>query len=167
MDKQRRPDELAAWRSQSATLRAKFGIPRDAKPWTSRRGVALRGVSKCERALDVIDTVYAVHRNRNPKVPVNALIRDLFCDWSQMVGRVPGSVGTRTATTNTSLYSYHKDCCLTGLSNLKLLGWSTDHIGASEFSSNELKKLAGESYSLPLCTLIVGILHLNPYGSWH
>jgi hypothetical protein len=158
--------QFTAWRRHSANLRAKHNVPKDATSWTGRGGVALRGVPHLPRIIDLIDTCFAVTRATSASTDVKTLTTGLWLDLSQDVSRRPWSRQGRTFTSSSLLYSFEHDAVLPGSAHLRLLGWPRTVAADHTFSDRELRKLAGQSYSLSTSALLNGIMFLNPFGSW-
>jgi hypothetical protein len=153
------------WCTHSTAMRTKIGLPKDSKPWTER--ARLSRVPSNERVRDVIDVAFYSKVASSPVgTPSSVVTRKLLCDVSQAVQRSPWtSTGGMTLRTNTVLYSFEHDVCLSAASNLRTLGWSYDHC-LPAFKGSDLRTLAGEAYSLPLCSLTHAGVFCNPYALW-
>jgi hypothetical protein len=53
-----------------------------------------------------------------------------------------------------------------GSSHLRLIGWPVERM-ASDFSDSQLRKFAGESFSVPVSTVVAVASILNPHAPWH
>ena len=138
----------------------------DSCPWTRRAGVQCRGIPQVERYADCLNVGFQTAHLARPDAEVKDLVQDLWVDPSQNVGRLPCGHQLWTLTKNTVLYNYGKDCTLSGHGHLCLMGWPK-HFGPKElFSDGECRQLAGESYSAPICLLIMDVMYTNPYGPW-
>ena len=167
MEKQKQSKDWRAWRTHSSTIRAASGIPKNAKPWTTRPAVALRGLPDSERVHDLLDTAFAMQQRINPAgSTTEELVRGLMVDVSVAVQRKPWSTSPPTVTTRSMLYSFEKDTTLSGHAHMRLMGWPSDRSPAERFSDSDLRALAGESYSVPLSTLLNFTLFCNPWGTW-
>jgi hypothetical protein len=77
-----------AWKTHSAQVRTKHGIPASAKPWTSRSGIELSGIPQTSRVMDILDTRWALAIKAATKhTTANVMRKDLWVDISQDVGR--------------------------------------------------------------------------------
>jgi hypothetical protein len=159
--------DWCAWRTHSSTIRAASCIPKNSKPWTTREGVALRGLPDSERVRDLLDTAFAIQQRINPaSSSTEELLRGLMVDVSVAVQRKPWSTSPPTVTTRSMLYSFEKDVVLSGHAHMRLMGWPADRCPAERFSDTDLRALAGESYSVPLSTMLNFTLFCNPWGPW-
>ena len=96
-----------------------------------------------------------------------ALAQGAFCNFSQDVARTTvtrGHIGTFT--TGCQIYSYEKDCMLTGSAHLRLIGWPVTAMPLSLFNDSTLRNFAGDSFSLPIATIVATAVSLNPYCDW-
>ena len=159
--------EFLKWEAHSSTTRSHHQIARASKPWTSRRHVQLKGVPDSARIRDVIDVGFAIRQKSNHhSVSTKDLIRDLFADVATSVHRLPYKQrGLGVFRQNSLIYSYDADVLLSGMSHMQLMGWPKSAL-SSGFSDADLRHLAGEYYSLPICTMITFCLYCNPWGSW-
>eukprot|EP00974_Lingulodinium_polyedra_P102927 9964243-Lingulodinium_polyedra.AAC.1 len=71
-------------------MRGKFQVSKDFAPWTTRKGVCLRGVPPhCHRVRDMLDMCFIEQLQQNAKKAPGNLIQDdelakgLWCDVSQ------------------------------------------------------------------------------------
>ena len=160
--------DYSAWRTHSGKLRAAHNIPPTAKPWTTRRGIALDGVASTLRVHDVLDVFWGVVVNRAPKtMSVSEVRSGLWCDVSQAVQRqnhnprsVPGM------TTRSMYYSFEFDKTISAKGNLQMLGHPATRMSRERFSENQLRELAGEGFSIPCCSIVSFLMFANPFGEW-
>ena len=167
----KRSRDLARWRARSSEVRDKHKLPplgeTGSQPWTSRKGVNLQGVADSERQLDHLNVCFAVHKQRNPGVRHEDLIRELFCNPSQCVARLPVHHGRLpTITTSAEIYSYEHDCILSGQAHLRAMGWPTNVGPMCTYSNHECRTLAGEAFSLPCLSTVLYAYYLNPHAPW-
>ena len=166
----KRSRDLARWRARSSEVRDKHKLPplgeTGSQPWTSRKDVKLQGMADSERQLDHLNVCFAVHKQRNPGVRHEDLIRDLFCNPSQCVARLPMQQGRLpTITTSAEIYSYEHDCILSGQAHLRAMGWPSN-VGTCTYSNHECRTLAGEAFSLPCLSAVLYAYYLNPHAPW-
>ncbi len=92
----------------------------------------------------------------------------MWADIATGVERLPYRIGCLpTLKQNSVLYSYSKDTILSAAAHLQLLGWPNSKIPKTRsLCDTNLRGLAGEGYSLPLCTVISFVMYANPYGTW-
>ena len=161
-----------AWEKHVANVRSANRIPKSANPWTSRRGIQLRGVPATLRVRQSLDTVWAVAMAQaNHKIPAEKLRENLWVDLSQDIVRMPltpakRSRGFPVITTSSIIYSFQEDVTLSGRSNFLLLGHPPSRTSRQAFSEAKLRDLAGEGFSVPYCALISFIMYSNPHGPW-
>ncbi len=157
--------DFAKWRSESSRLRSALNMPRDAKPWTGRAGVELRGVPNKEHLHDLLDIAFEDRRSKfETGTPTSDVVRGFMADLSQAVGRKAWSDGPGTARKNSIWYSFEYDCVLSGSCNMRLLGWGERF--CESFSESELRNLAGEGYSLPIAAVLTLLFYCNPHAIW-
>ena len=87
--------EYATWKCRSVSIRNDWKLPPleapGSRPWTSRPGIKLAGLPRCERVLDTLDVCFHVACKQNPGMSVKELTDTLWCNPSQMVHRLPMS----------------------------------------------------------------------------
>ena len=178
--------EYSTWRMHSKRVKHKHGLAENFRPWTSRPEVHLSGVPDSERQRDCIDTWLGAYMAQEKKklntraarqrqgrqgqhgeVPlpdIKTLTQRLFCDTSQAVHRgnvLKGRPGVLCQ--SSQVYSYEKDIVLTGRNHLRLMGWGDEVKAAMNFSDNELRAMAGQSYSCPWIAALHYCVWANPY----
>eukprot|EP00959_Pyramimonas_sp_CCMP1952_P475295 9504103-Pyramimonas_sp.AAC.3 len=143
-------------------------------------GILLRGVPCRPNIHDILDCAWAARmstmrkNNRRkstdlgldaPADMVAAGRKGWFANISQSVARSPWKEGTGTMLTSSMLYSFEMDYVLSGSDMMRLQGWPaiTD---LSHFSSNQLRKLSGEGFSLPCIAAILYPFYLCPTMPW-
>lgn len=155
----------ARWHSHSAAMRAKYGLPTESTPWTSQARLAGLGPGPRERERDLLDIAWSVRRGQNPYLATGDLAKGFWCDLSQSVHRRPwGAIPTLCRSTRA--YSFEADTMLTGHSHLRLLGHGRTVAPHTAFPDAELRKLAGDGYSLPIAACCALAYYANPWGPW-
>ena len=130
----------------------------------SERAAKFRGVPKSARQVDLINIQYWRMRLQYSTKP-EVFIKNAFVNVSQGVER--GSFNQRAVPcfgVNSLIYSYEKDCTISGSGHLRAIGWPKSL--CAEMSDHECRSLAGESFSLPIASAIVCALWLEPYAEW-
>lgn len=162
-------DAFKKWRVNSIDARQKLRMPKTLSPWTSSQGgrrPCLTAVPDTHRVKDVINVVWwkikKAHQKKN--LSDDELAIDSFCNFSQDVLRLPGARSALgTFTTGCHIYSYEKDTALTGAAHLQLIGWPSTAMPAARFNDTTLRNFAGDSFSLPIATIISTAMSLNPH----
>ena len=154
------------WQALEASVRDKHQLPSDARPWTSRPGVQLRGLADSERQRGVLDVGFAVHQKRNPGLSAHELTKILWANPSQSLDRMPVTTTPATLTTSTELYSFAHDTVLSGEAVLRGMGWPRGYVPAERFTEAEVRNLAGECYSAPVMAQVAFAYYLNPWAPW-
>ena len=67
---------------------------------------------------------------------------------------------------NAHIYSFGKDCWLSGLVLLRSLGWNKRPCSEGLLSNAQLRELAGDGYSVPTIGALLYMLALNERGEW-
>ena len=146
-------------------FRAALGVLAAFAGWSKRRGVALHGVPRLERVIDVVDCAFASRiAVAPPTTSTQELIKGLWCNAAQGVGRSPwGDPGTLTC--KSLWYNFSEDQALDGVDYLRLQGLpkTCDITG---LSNSELKDLAGEGYSCPVITSFLVACYYQPWAGW-
>ncbi len=84
------------WRAESSAARTALGMPRDARPWTGKPGVQLRGIPGKDRELDLIDVAYAARRASMPSGSSTSEVAKSFL--STFPKESAGGLGSRIRT---------------------------------------------------------------------
>ena len=141
-------------------------------PWTGRPSVKLHGLQSGARSSgrieDVLDVVYWSKLRANRKkigMPEHALVKDAFCDVSQGGERPNFSQPNAPVfTTSSCIYAFEKDVLITGGHQIQAIVWPSSMVPLSALRDSECKSLSGESFSVPLATLIQAAFVFNPYA---
>lgn len=64
------------------------------------------------------------------------------------------------------VYSYLHDSAMTGASQLRGMGHKRESMPMFLFDDNVCRNLAGDSFSVPIASLITTAMALNPFASW-
>ncbi len=137
------------WKIYSETLRTKIGLRQTDKPWSSRRGVALRGVPRCPRMVDVIDVAF--HISTKPtQEPVSeaeaAKLQTLIVDYSQNLSFKTWGHHVPCLTTSTQIYMYGRDRILVDAERFRVMGFG--NVDLSNISPSALRDLSGEAMAV-------------------
>ena len=158
------------WKSRSAVARSALGISASYKPWTSRKGLELNGLTDTERVPDVLDIAFQQARVDHALLSEPDLLRNLWCDVSQNCDRGRRySFDVPCFTTNSLSYSFSKDCTLTGSGQFRALGWGSFPPPAplDLFSNHEIRDLSGDAFAVPMACTATMCCYLNPFApSW-
>ena len=157
--KEKRTAKEPKWRQCSQDIRKASGWSLSAQPWTTLKGIQLRGVKRLPRVLDLIDTAWMPRTGCAALTAeqVLELRKGFWVDYSQNHDRQPWG-GVRCLTTSTSLYSFERDREVLGIEHIFQMGWAPSEI-PSEMTDSELKDLAGEAQALPcLCCAIYALI---------
>lgn len=152
------------WRAKSVQLRDQLRLGATARPWTSR--AKLRGLPDVERMRDVLDVCFAHMRQKHPNVPVAELIKSLWANPGQAVQRKPIRKKPDTLASNTILYSYEKDCVLSGDSHLVLLGWPKHSAPLTHVTEAECRDMSANGFSVPIACQLMKAFYLCPFAPW-
>jgi len=164
--KEAQSDEFAKWRVHSSDIRAKYGIPRDSRPWTKRAATKLKGVEQTPRQKDVLDVGFALRLQASPIDTTTAqLVKDYWADVSSSVSRLPFSHGIQSYRQNSCHYSYEKDVVISGAFHMRTLGWPEQVLPRS-VSDTMYRRMSGEAFSVPICFMLHWIMWCNPWGPW-
>jgi len=90
------------WQSDSNRTRILLGMPLDAKPYTSKPGVLIRGVPDSPRMRDILDVgIYWRKKNhcKKSKIP-------MYADLSQNVLRLPYSLKISAFAQHSIVFDY-------------------------------------------------------------
>jgi hypothetical protein len=112
---------------------------------------------------------YAGVKLANPSMSHKDIIKNLWGNPSQAVSRAPRATAERgvgVITTSTSLYSFERDCTVSGEGLLKLHGWDKHVAPMEAFNEAECRSLAGDSVSVPIAALMQFAMVCNPYAAW-
>ncbi|CAE7208812.1 unnamed protein product [Symbiodinium sp. CCMP2456] len=139
------------WQLHSAQLRETLGISVSSKIWTGKATFQGLGLGLTDRVQDALDVTAAKILSRKAKNTSETLMNTVL-DVSQSIAR-----GTFTKqsgvhpcfTTSSELYSYREDRVILGVEMLAILGYPRDMIIPEDFTNRQLKRLAGNTISLP------------------
>ena len=148
--------------TETSRIRTKMGLAITKMPW-SERGAKYRGVPASARQVDLANIQYWRMRLQHATAP-EVFCLNAFANLSQGLER--GSLNQKNVPcfgVNSLIYSYHKDCTISGAGHLRCMGWPLEYCG---FSDNEHRNLAGESFSCPIAATIMTALWLQPYAEW-
>lgn len=158
--------EDQAWQRHSCDMRCKLGLTMDAHPWTGRPDVALRGVHRTPRVLDVIDIAWATRIHAPPEHVRQApqakrfelLTNNFFVNTSQQnLRKAWGELGT--IATSTELYSFELDRAILPEELLSLQGHGHPRVGS--LSAAEMRSVAGEGMMVPVLAAALYALMLE------
>lgn len=153
-----------AWRKQSGRVRADLGISSGFADWTSRTDIALLGVPRTERILDLLNIAWGARLQAMPKSSSTVdLRRGYWCNLSQEVQRRPWG-SAKTLTSRGLWYSFEKDVTLDGADVMRLQGAPFGR--TANLSSAALKDLAGESFFIPSVASFIVAIYYQPYACW-
>ena len=156
-----------AWRSQAAALRNAAKLPAASRPWTGRPGVLLRGLRADDaRTREVLDIGFALTQLKFPGRKSTDLAKGLWANATQSICRQVALHRPPTPTMNMELYSYERDCRVSGEAILRLMGWPRHRAPMEYFTEAQLTSLAGESFSVPTIAQLAFICFQNPFGAW-
>ena len=159
------PTEFKGWQRKSQNARRFVGLATRLHPWSAQDPL-LRGVPRSARCRDILDVCWFKKRKAS-SVPNAELKRGLFANLSQCVGRYPVTRGhVACYGPGSVVYSYEKDVVLLGQAQMSLIGWSIARTPLGLFSDRELRDLSSNSFSLPVCAIIQGVLAFNPRAPW-
>ena len=162
--------EHQKWHARSVDERRRLGITLLHAPWTSRRGVSLRGLTGLPREKDAIDIAFAQAQKASAGVAPLDLAASLFLDVSQNCdrGRNRYDVKVPCLTQSSTVYSYAKDCLISGQSEFALMGWPSHPppVPLERFSNSECRRLIGDSFSCVLAAVATMAVYVNPEAPW-
>jgi hypothetical protein len=161
-----RSSVLKQWHKQSPAVRFKHGLPAASKPWTARPTVGLRGVPRTDRVLDNLDTCFAYEMSKAPGKKYAEVVKHLYCNISQAVGRLPVSHTMPTPGTRTMVYSFEYDTVVSGKATMQLLGWPDNLVTRDFFSDCDYRQLGGMGFSVPISGMFMAVLYSNPFAPW-
>lgn len=64
------------------------------------------------------------------------------------------------------MYSFKHDSVLSGLAHMRGMGFPSDACPSDEFTERQLRNLAGDAYSVPIISLMLHGLYINPWAPW-
>jgi hypothetical protein len=148
-------DEDRAWQRHSLNMRCQLGLATDARPWTGRRDMALRGVHQTDRVLDNIDLAWATRVRQPPEHVLNApqakrfdlLKENYYINCSQQNFRKAWG-DLNTICTSTELYSFELDRVILAEELFSLQGHG--HPETRTLSAAEARSVAGEGMLVPV-----------------
>ena len=126
----------------------------------------MRGIPDSKRQRDLIDVCFGVMANRHPHRSREELIRNLFCNVSQSVDRLPVTYGLGTIATSTEYYGFEKDAILSGASHLRVLGLPTDFMPHELFEDHVCRQMGGMGFSVPIAAELTFLFWCNPHAPW-
>ena len=148
--------------SETSSIRTKMGLAITKMPW-SDQGARYRGVPASARQVDLANIQYWRMRLQHSTPPA-VFLKHAYVNLSQGLER--GSLNQRNVPcfgVNSLIYSYARDCTLSGAAHLRCMGWPKEYCS---FSDGEHRNLAGESFSCPIAATIMTALWLQPYAEW-
>jgi hypothetical protein len=163
--------EFHEWKSHSSAIRSAEGLAKHGgTKWCELPGIKLKGLPDSERMRDVLNIGFLLRMKQaeaqDLRLTTDELVYDFWCDVAQGVQRKPYRYGSPpTFKQNTIAYSFAEDLVLTGYQHMILMGWPPVFLSES-VSDAHYRSLSGESYSLPIITVLHYIMWCNPYGSW-
>ncbi len=158
--------EFARWQTHSAKMRGSLRLPADSRPWTGRVAFTAGGSYLTPRQLDVLDCAWASRRTEFPNKNTKQLAQGFWANVSQAVQRRPWGDMPATLCRGTVLYSFEHDVVLTGFAHLRLLGWPVSTPSRDQFTSSEVRDMAGEGFSVPIAALILHSAFCLPGAPW-
>ena len=148
-------------------MRNKLGMPINARPWTSLPHVQCRFTP---READAVDVAYfkvlARARGVSQDTSRTDLVKSLFVNASQNVDYSTVRDVCPCIGRNAHIYSFERDCWLTGLVLLRSLGWNKRPCSEGLLSNAQLRELAGDGYSAPTIGALIYMFALNEKGPW-
>jgi len=166
--KDRTDKAFAKWKEDSSDIRSRLGLPRETKDWTSRPDVHLRGVPDRPRLYDLLNIGFGIKllENTGNEVLTRQMMKDYYCDLSSSVARLPFKTGQpHTFRQNSYEYNYGFDTVLSGTARMQLLGWPRSMLPRT-FDDSVYRKLSGEGYSVPICSVLNYLAYTNPWAPW-
>ena len=145
-------------------MRFKHGVPAAGTEWTERSGITLFGIACTDRVKDVINTSFAIARKREQAKNVKELVSNIFVNTSQSISRLPMSTAMPTPTTSAVVYSFGLDRAVSSRAYMRMLGWPSNIL--PEMSTSEYRLLSGNAFSVPIASMLLAILYLNPQAPW-
>lgn len=145
--KQKQPRDNGEWIGHSALVRSKMNMPTGAAPWSGRPGVALTGVSRTRRVVDLLDIASFASVKGKSTDEIEAIRHELVCDVSQGVERSPWARHVGTFTTAGEFYLFGADRIMTEREKFRALGFGP--VNCDGLSRAQLKDLGGEAMALP------------------
>ena len=139
------------------------------KPWTSRPQLRMFGIPRKARVLEYLDLTYWKARSHKSSGGLSEaeLLGNAFVDISQNPERTYCRSDCVPVDTNLSaIYSYNRDCVLSGGSMLQTMKWIPEFYPLVHCSEPEARSLAGDCFSVPMVALIQACIIQNPYGPW-
>lgn len=155
-----------AWHTRSAEVRHKLGLPQQSAPWSSRQGVALRGLPDSARQRDVLDVGFAHMCKKTPEHTGKDIVKGLWGNPSQGVDRVPVTYKPATFSSGLEQYSYERDVVLSTAVHLRCVGWGKYATSQEVYSEAELRTLSADCFSVPLAAAVTTSFFLNPHAPW-
>ena len=118
------------------------------------------------RVRDCINVCWFKLRQKSQKSSKD-LAASSFCNISQCVSRLPCSETCSPCFTSSSVvYSYAHDTVITGACQLRGMGHSRASMPMGSFDDGTCRNLAGDSFSVPIASLLTTACALNPFASW-
>ena len=160
-----RSRDLQKWPAHSASQRHRHGLPAVGFAWSEQASVHLRGLPRTPRVIDVVNTALACEQVKRPNTPLADLTKNLWCNVSQCISRMPIYKSVPTCTTSMVLYSYERDRFVSSRNMLRLLGWPSNVLSSS-FINAEYRFLSGNAFSVPLASICQLLAFSNPFADW-
>ena len=129
--------------------------------------VELRGVPALARYHDVLDVCFW-RLWSGSREPLPKFLRGVVFAFFLIVERAPlaRSGVVPCFTQNAALYSFEHDAMLSGLSHMRSIGWPSECAPLGIISDGDCRSLAGDSFSVPLATVVQTALAMNPFAPW-
>ena len=154
------------WQSRSIETRRKLGMGASLMPWDSLARRQYAGCPQGARVRDCINVCWFKLRQKSQKSSKD-LAAFSFCNISQCVSRLPCSETCSPCFTSSSVvYSYAHDTVITGACQLRGMGHSRASMPMGSFDDGTCRNLAGDSFSVPIASLLTTACALNPFASW-
>ena len=160
------------WKAEHVKFQASFlDLPMPVLPFADRESIALRGVRRTPRVVDLINLVHTVATHED--VPVS----NLYLDVSQTIGRnrlhnlkSSGSLNLYTVSQNTDIYSYELDRALCAEEIGNFLGMGAPPIrkivrnAARHVGDIEMRHLFANAMSIPHIGAVITSVALSLPG---
>jgi hypothetical protein len=126
--------------------------------WTN--SAFLTCVPRTRRHLNLINSVWDLERAARPALPREELAQSLFVDISQNLNAAPWSVNElKTGITSQQLYHFGSDRMIFPIELFGFLGFPS--LDLSGISDHECRDLYGESFAVPIVSLLINALAVS------
>ena len=154
------------WQRNSSAVRNSLGLPRRSEPWSSVSAMSLKGVTKCPRQYDLVNTAWEARlKEGGGRYSAEELSQGFWVDVSQTVLRKPWGSRLRPFRGRGHLFAFQAGRCIDGNDLMRLLGWPPVFLEA--VPAGDMLNLAAESSCVPFTTLLCVCLWCNPRCDWH